>query len=91
MKKLATSRSIKTKPVLPIRKIDFLQGKHTIKMKPDQTPRLSDFLRGYIVLVKNVKSVNTAIRIHQLDIKEFNIDITTGMTGIDNQEIILAL
>ncbi|MEO9484715.1 MAG: hypothetical protein ABJG47_14750 [Ekhidna sp.] len=91
MKKEQANYSQEIQKVAPIRTVPFPIDKDAIRIKYTHTPSLSDFLRGYMELVKEVHGVNNNSQVHQLDIKAFDIDISTGIAGIKNNEIILAL
>ena len=91
MKRADYQKAIKLNAVPAIEGIYRTNDQHRLKTGSGSNPKLSDFLQGYVSLVKQLESIQSEGQVHQLDINEFDIEITTGLAGIDDNEIILAL
>ncbi len=91
MKKHDYHIAIKRSAITPTPGVDWPHEHYKLKTDFKSNPSLSDFLKGYVSLVKNIESTQAKSQIHQLDIKEFDIEITAGMAGMDDNEIIISL
>ncbi|WP_421765358.1 hypothetical protein [Ekhidna sp.] len=91
MKKYNSHIAIRRSAITPPPGVDWPHARHKLKTDSKSTPSLSDFLKGYTSVVKNIEATQAESQVHQLDIKEFNIEITAGIAGMDDNEIIIAL
>lgn len=91
MRKGDYQKAIKLNTIPAIEGIGRSNNQHRLKTGSASNPKLSDFLKGYVSLVKQLESIQSERQAHQLDINEFDIEITTGLAGMDDNEIILAL
>ncbi|MEQ9403952.1 MAG: hypothetical protein RIM99_10220 [Cyclobacteriaceae bacterium] len=54
-------------------------------------PSLSDLLKSYLNIIHDLKTDDHKQLIHQLEINAFEVEVSTGMSGFENNELKLKI
>jgi len=89
---LKIERLTVVQPLTPINQIQKISKLEIGKISTGKAkPTLSELLTAYQQILRGIVSGNDQRAIHQLEVNEFEIDMTIGLGGFQNNELNLKL